>query len=67
MIDLINEAASIQEFIESKHWDFFFIGGLTVQVWGQPRLTQDIDLTVFTELTRARVCKSLLETLQTKI
>ena len=51
MIDLITEAASIQEFIESKHWDFFFIGGLAVQVWGQPRLTQDIDLTIFTELT----------------
>lgn len=50
MIDLIQEAASIQEFLESKHWKFFFIGGVPVQVWGQPRLTQDIDLTIFTEL-----------------
>ncbi len=50
MIDLIREAASIQEFIESKKWDFFFIGGVSVQVWGQPRLTQDIDLTIFTNL-----------------
>ncbi|MGD9563213.1 MAG: nucleotidyl transferase AbiEii/AbiGii toxin family protein [Pyrinomonadaceae bacterium] len=50
MIDLIREAASIQEFIESKNWDFYFIGGITVQVWGQPRLTQDIDFTLFTNL-----------------
>lgn len=28
----------------------FFIGGVAVQVWGQPRLTQDIDLTIFTNL-----------------
>lgn len=54
MIDLIREAASIQEFIELKKWDFFFIGGITVQVWGQPRLTQDIDLTVFTNLKNER-------------
>jgi hypothetical protein len=50
MIDLILEAASIQSFIESKHWNFFFIGGIPVQIWGQPRLTQDVDLTIFTEL-----------------
>jgi len=50
MIDLIAEAASIQKFIEGKGWDFFFIGGIAVQVWGQPRVTQDIDLTVFTNL-----------------
>lgn len=50
MIDLIAEAAALQEFLEETGWDFYFIGGLAVQVWGQPRLTQDIDLTVFTNL-----------------
>ena len=50
MIDLFREASSIQAFIEKNDWKFFFIGGITVQAWGQPRLTQDIDLTVFTEL-----------------
>ena len=50
MIDLIEEAAVLQNFLEAKGWDFFFIGGLAVQVWGEPRLTQDIDLTVFTNL-----------------
>ncbi len=50
MIDLVAEAASLQEFLEEKGWDFYFIGGVAVQVWGQPRMTQDIDLTVFTNL-----------------
>lgn len=51
MIDLIIEAAALQEFLEEQNWEFFFIGGVAVQVWGQPRMTQDIDLTVFTNLT----------------
>jgi hypothetical protein len=50
MIDLIEEAERLQDFLESNGRNFYFIGGITVQVWGQPRLTQDIDLTVFTEL-----------------
>lgn len=50
MIDLIEEAERLQDFLESRGRNFYFIGGITVQVWGQPRLTQDIDLTVFTEL-----------------
>lgn len=50
MIDLITEASLLQDFLESKAWDFYFIGGITVQVWGQPRLTQDIDLTLLTNL-----------------
>lgn len=50
MIDLISEANSIQNFVEENGWDFFFIGGLVTGVWGDPRLTKDIDLTVFTNL-----------------
>lgn len=51
MIDLTNEAAELQAFIENKGWEFYFIGGLAVQFWGRPRLTEDIDLTIFTNLT----------------
>lgn len=48
---LIAEAAELQTFIEEQGWDFYFIGGLVVQIWGEPRLTQDIDLTIFTNLS----------------
>lgn len=50
MIDLVYEAAALQDFLEANEWDFYFIGGVAVQVWGQPRMTQDIDLIVFTNL-----------------
>ena len=51
MNDLIREAATLQKYLEELGWDFFFIGGLVVQVWGEPRLTLDIDLTIFTNLS----------------
>lgn len=51
MTRLILDAALVQQFIEAQGWDFFFIGGLAVQIWGEPRLTKDIDLTVFTNLS----------------
>ena len=46
MTGLVEEAAKLQAFLEREGYEFFFIGGLVVQVWGRPRLTQDIDLTV---------------------
>lgn len=51
MTELFSEAASLQKFIEDNGWEFYFIGGLVVQFWGEPRLTTDIDLTVFTNLS----------------
>lgn len=54
MNNLIAEAEQLQIFVQDKGFEFFFIGGLAVQVWGEPRLTRDIDLTVFTNLTDER-------------
>lgn len=48
MILLIEEAYRFQQFVLKKGWDFYFVGGLAVQVWGEPRLTRDIDLHIFT-------------------
>ncbi len=45
---LVDEAARFQKFVIENGWEFYFIGGLAVQIWGEPRLTRDIDLTVFT-------------------
>jgi hypothetical protein len=46
MITLISTALELQEFIQSQGWKFCFIGGLALQRWGEPRVTQDIDLTL---------------------
>ena len=33
-----------------RGWRFCFIGGLAVQKWSEPRVTDDVDLTLFTGL-----------------
>lgn len=39
-------ALQVQAFCEARGFRFCFIGGLALQRWGEPRLTQDVDLTV---------------------
>jgi hypothetical protein len=48
MTHIFTAAAAVQSFIESKGWGFCFIGGLALQRWGDPRHTQDVDLTLMT-------------------
>jgi hypothetical protein len=48
MITLINAALELQALCEEMKWRFCFIGGLALQIWGQQRLTRDIDLTLLT-------------------
>lgn len=38
----------MQEFYRSQDWRFCFIGGLAVQRWSEPRVTDDVDLTLIT-------------------
>ena len=48
MNPLVAAALEVQAFCGAQSWRFCFIGGLAVQRWGEPRLTQDADLTVIT-------------------
>lgn len=50
MRTLFREAAELQATLEDEGWEFFFVGGIAVQIWGEPRLTTDLDLTLFTGL-----------------
>jgi hypothetical protein len=45
---LFHLAAEIQEVCISKKWSFCLIGGIALQRWGEPRLTVDVDLSLFT-------------------
>ncbi len=45
---IIQAAAELQGFCDAAGWRFCFIGGIAVQRWGEPRLTQDADLTIIT-------------------
>jgi hypothetical protein len=41
-------ALEIQQFCRARNWRFCVIGALAVQRWGEPRLTQDVDITLVT-------------------
>ncbi len=41
-------ARQVQDLCEERSWRFCVIGGVAVQRWGEPRLTQDVDLTLLT-------------------
>lgn len=45
---LFEAAKEIQDFMSGKDWKFCIIGGLAVLRWGEPRTTQDVDITLLT-------------------
>ncbi len=45
---VLSAALEVQSFCEEKGWKYCFIGGLALQPWGNPRATQDADLTLLT-------------------
>jgi hypothetical protein len=48
-------ALEVQDFCRARRWKFCIIGGVAVQRWGEPRLTQVVDLTVLTGFGREEV------------
>jgi len=48
MTRLIQIASALQVFLDARSWSNAVIGGLAVQRWGEPRLTEDVDLTLLT-------------------
>lgn len=46
--DVLDAALRLQDFCRGQGWRFCFIGGLAVQKWSEPRVTDDVDLTLFT-------------------
>lgn len=48
MKSLFLAAAELETFLVKQGWRYCFIGGIALQRWGQPRLTNDVDLTLLT-------------------
>lgn len=46
MNPILETALEVQRFCRARRWRFCFIGAIAAQRWGEPRLTQDVDLTV---------------------
>jgi hypothetical protein len=49
VIPLFRAALELQELCVRNRWPFCFIGGLALQRWGEPRYTDDVDITLFTD------------------
>ncbi len=49
MITLYRVAVDLQRFCEQHNWSFCFIGAIALQRWGEPRYTDDADITLFTD------------------
>lgn len=45
---LFQAAKDIADFMDARGWRYCVIGGLAVMRWGEPRTTQDVDLTLLT-------------------
>ena len=48
MRQVFEAAQQIQDFFDANGWQFCFIGGIALQRWAKPRLTNDADLTLLT-------------------
>lgn len=44
--NLLNSAARVQAALSAEGIDSMAIGGLAVAIWGEPRVTRDVDLKV---------------------
>ena len=68
MKTLIESARKLQGFMESRQWPFCFIGGIALLAWGRPRLTVDIDISLYTGFGKeAPFIDALLEAFSPRI
>jgi predicted nucleotidyltransferase len=62
MKQLFSIALEVQNYLKKQQLEFCFIGGLAIQIWGEPRLTRDVDLTIYTGFKDdAQVVDSLIK------
>lgn len=47
-------ALELQRFVKARDWRFCIIGGLAVVRWGEPRATDDVDISLLVELGEER-------------
>lgn len=68
MNGLLHAAREVQGFLREHEWPFCFIGGIALLRWGEPRLTQDIDVCILTGFDdESRVIAPLLQQFKPRI
>jgi hypothetical protein len=61
MIEIFQVALNLQRFCQKHRWKFCFIGGIALQRWGEPRVTQDVDVSILTGVGEEEKFIRLLE------
>jgi predicted nucleotidyltransferase len=46
LVKILEAAVQVARWLEKEGIPHFFIGGIALQYWGEPRLTRDVDVTV---------------------
>lgn len=65
---LWDSSVALQRYLDGEKYDFCFIGGIAYQRWGEPRVTEDLDLTLMTEFGREKpVIETILKRFQARI
>ena len=68
MNPIFSAALEVQSICQESGWRFCFIDGIAVQRWGEPRLTQDVDLTILTGFgSESPFVDSMLERLKGRL
>lgn len=68
MRDLFAVAADVQRIIAANEWAACIIGGLAVVRWGEPRLTHDVDVSLFAGFgSEERFARVLLQRFEPRI
>lgn len=63
MNDILQAAVQLRDFCKQRHWAFCVIGGLAAIRWGEPRATQDVDISLLVDFgDEARFADELLQT-----
>ncbi len=60
LLPIFRVAAKVQATLEEAGYPFCFIGGVAIFVWGDPRFTRDVDLTVYTGFSNDESVATLL-------
>lgn len=68
MNQLVAQAGEVQRVVDARGWRSCIIGGLAVIRWGEPRLTRDVDISLFTGFGREEsTARALLEAFAPRI